>query len=136
MLASLDIFNSFPSDVYLDDIADMIFQFHLLRLDQYSIQQKMNQIANIYVIIIASLLQFIYIYIGLFVYIMLGIYFVWFSENIYQIMSYLDNNFQLFPINDTCYIYLGKLIFFIMGYVFILFCISHSLIKIKDIQLQ
>ena len=40
MLSYLEILNSFVSDVYMEDIADMICQFHHLQLEQYFIQQK------------------------------------------------------------------------------------------------
>ena len=40
MLEYLETHNSFVSDVYMDDIADMICQLQHSHLEQYFIQQK------------------------------------------------------------------------------------------------
>ena len=61
MLAYLVIINSFVSDIYMKDIADMKFQIHRIKLDQLFIQQNQQTLSEIYVRILVSLLQFLYI---------------------------------------------------------------------------
>ena len=43
MSASLVIHNSFASDIYMEDIANMICQLLHLHLEQYFIEQKHDQ---------------------------------------------------------------------------------------------
>ena len=43
MLNYLEIYNTFFSDVYSNDISDMKCQLYHLNLEQYLIQQKHNQ---------------------------------------------------------------------------------------------
>ena len=40
MFASLEILNSFDSDIFMDDIPDMICQLQYLYLQKYFIQRK------------------------------------------------------------------------------------------------
>ena len=43
ILESLVDINRFVSNVYMDDIANMIFQLHHLHLEQYCIQRQHDQ---------------------------------------------------------------------------------------------
>ena len=43
MFAYLVIYNSFVSDIYMEDIADTKYQLHHLHLEKYFIQQKHDQ---------------------------------------------------------------------------------------------
>ena len=60
MLASLEIYNSFVSGVYMDDKSDMIFQLQILRFwSKHVFNNNMILIVDIYVGITVYLLQLV-----------------------------------------------------------------------------
>ena len=61
MLASLLNINSYVSDVYIYDLANMVCKLNHLHLKKYFIQQQLDIITNIYVSYNLFLLQLSYI---------------------------------------------------------------------------
>ena len=92
MLAYFEMFKSFASDIYMDYIAYMVCQLHHSHFDPFVLNKNWTKL-------LTFMLALLCIYFSSYIHslgnlsFMLEIYFVWFHENIYQIMFDLEIQF-------------------------------------------